>query len=89
MNNSKTLTGGLSTSSLVYDMSDSSVDESEYSGFDASSFLGQFCQQVDEKALDIDHSANFRLLTRSLVSKSTDELTALYSKYNSICELAG
>ena len=81
--------GGLSAKSIVYDMSDSSIDESEFKGFDASAYLNQLCATVDEQALNLEHSANFRLLTKSLSAKSTSELIALYSKYNAVCSLAG
>ena len=75
--------------SILFELSDSNLDDSEFKNFDADAFLGNICKNVETEGLSNEHSSDFKKLSNNLKSKTADQLVALYDSAKSKCDMAG
>jgi len=76
-------------SSITVDLSDETVDDSEYDNFDLTGYFKELCTNLEQDGLDNQHSSNFRRLVKYLRTKSVEELVKLFDSSKVQCEIAG
>ncbi len=76
-------------SSITIDLSDETVDDSEYATFDLNGYFKELCSNLEQDGLDNQHSSNFRRLVKYLKLKSVEDLVDLFDSSKAQCEIAG
>ena len=64
------------------------MDDIDYKNFDAMTFMDKICQKLSTEGLDREHSRDFKKLTNILKTKTTTDLTTMYTSAKSKCDLS-
>ena len=76
-------------SSITIDLTDLTVDDSEFASFDLPNYFKDLCSNLEQDGLDNQHSNKFRNLVRYLRSKTAADLVKLFDTSKDQCDIAG